>query len=107
MKVLSLCLKNQAALKEHEYMFDNTDGCAKQYRCATALHLLSMLAVKHNITIDRAVGAPGHGKDLIDGLNAVDKMYLKALMMRTSVAGEAEEDEKLNHTAWKKEPLSQ
>ena len=95
MEVLILYLKNQAALKERGYMFDNTDGCAKQYRCATALHLLTMLSVKHNITIDRAVAAPGHGKDLIDGLNAVDKMYLKELMMRTSVAGEAEEDRKI------------
>jgi hypothetical protein len=95
MEVLILYLKNQSALKEGGYMFDNTDGCAKQYRCATALHLLSMLSVKHNITIDRAVAAPGHGKDLIDGLNAVDKMYLKELMMRTSVAGEANEDRKI------------
>jgi hypothetical protein len=73
-------------------MFDNTDGFAKQYRCATALHLLSMLSMKHNVIINQAaVAAPRHGKDLIDGLNAVDKMYLKELMMRTSVASEAKE----------------
>ncbi len=95
MEVLSLYLKNQGALKEGGYRFGNTDGCAKQYRCATALHLLSMLSAKYNITIGRAVAAPGHGKDLIDGLNAVDKMYLKELMMRTSVAGEANEDRKI------------
>jgi hypothetical protein len=28
------------------------------------------------VTIDRAVGAPGHGKDIVDGLNAVGKRYL-------------------------------
>jgi hypothetical protein len=50
-EVLILYLRNQAALKERGYMFGNTDGYAKQYRFATALHLLSMLAVKHNITL--------------------------------------------------------
>jgi hypothetical protein len=95
MEVLVKYLQKEAVLKEGGYMFDNTDGCTKQYRCATALHLLSMLAVKYKIVIDRAICAPGHGKDLIDGLNAVDKMYLKELMMRTSQAGETEEDRKI------------
>jgi hypothetical protein len=81
MEVLIVYLKNQSTLKEQGCMFDNIDGCAKQYNCATAVHLLSMLSVKHNITIKQAVAAPGHGKDLIDGLNAVDKMFLKELMM--------------------------
>ncbi len=67
MEVLILYLKNQSAVKKHGYMFDNTYGCTKQYHCATTLHLLSMLSVKHNITNDQAVAAPGHGKDLIDG----------------------------------------
>lgn len=57
-------------------MFDETDGCAKQYRCGTALFLMSLLAVTYRITIDRAVGAPGHGKDFVDGLNATDKDFL-------------------------------
>ena len=58
-------------------IFDNTDGCAKQYRCATALYLLSVLCASKNVSIDRAIGAPGHGKDLVDGINAVNKQYLK------------------------------
>jgi hypothetical protein len=61
-------------------MFDHTDGCAKQYRCALALFLLSLLAQVHNIVIDRAVGAPGHGKDIVDGLNATDKRLLSEKM---------------------------
>jgi hypothetical protein len=95
MEVLISYLKNQSVLRESGYVFVNTDGCAKQCRCATSLHLLSMLSIKHNITINRAVAAPGHEKDLIDGLNAVGKMYLKELMMRTGVAGEDEEDQKI------------
>ena len=78
--------KNGRFLKGHT-MFDNTDSCAKQYRCATAIHLLSMLAVEFNTAINRSVGAPGHGKDLVDGLNACDKQYLKTMMMRIMLPG--------------------
>jgi len=44
-------------------------------RCGTALYLLSVLAGHFGIVIDRAIGAPGHGKDIVDGLNATDKVY--------------------------------
>ena len=27
--------------------------------------------------MDRAINAPGHGKNVVDGLNAKDKLYLK------------------------------
>eukprot|EP00957_Ditylum_brightwellii_P038310 2896436-Ditylum_brightwellii.AAC.1 len=30
-------------------------------------------------TDDRAVGAPGHGKYIVDGLNATDKAFKKAM----------------------------
>ena len=68
-------------------LWESTDGCAEQYRSATALFLLSALAHALNIAIDRAIGAPGHGKDVVDGLNAVDKNYLKTLMSQIQVPG--------------------
>jgi len=37
--------------------------------------LLSVLACRFGISIDRAIGAPGHGKDVVDALNATDKVY--------------------------------
>ena len=58
-------------------VFDETDGCSKQYRSGTAIYLLSLLSQKYSIVIDRAIGAPGHGKDVVDGLNAVDKSFLR------------------------------
>ena len=54
-------------------LWEETDGCAKQYRCATAMYLLLLIFVRFNIVIDRAVGAPGHRKDVVDGLNATYK----------------------------------
>jgi hypothetical protein len=43
--------------------------------------LLSLIATEFDLTFDRAIGAPGHGKDIVDGLNATDKMYLKQMRM--------------------------
>ena len=51
-----------------------------------------MLSHAYNITIDHAIGAPGHGKDVVDGLYAVDKNYLFKLMSRMKVK-EAEQGE--------------
>ena len=61
-------------------ILDHTDGCAKQYRSGNALFSMNIIALKYNITIDRAVCAPGHGKSIIDGMNAVDKHYLRQVM---------------------------
>mgnify|MGYP003335641848 CR=1 FL=1 len=38
--------------------------------------------MKFNIVIDHAVEAPGHGKDVVDGLIAVYKTYLNKMMFR-------------------------
>ena len=51
-------------------MWYHTDGCANQYRCASAIYLLSCLSVKFCFIIDRPVGTPGNVKHVIDGLNA-------------------------------------
>ena len=43
-------------------IWENMDGCAEQYLCATDKYLLSMLSHAYNNKIDRGVGAPGHGR---------------------------------------------
>ena len=67
-----------------------------------------MLSTKYNISIDRAIGAPGHGKDLVYGLNAVDKHYLKKNMRITKKPDEISLDiKKINvHTVFNKETIS-
>jgi hypothetical protein len=54
---------------------------------------MSMLAIQFAIIIDRAVGAPGHGKDEVDGLNAVDKRYLQTKMRVVTTPGEEDPQE--------------
>ena len=72
--------RNHGNFEKNVVMLDHTDGCAKQYRSGNALYLLNVLCLKYQIVIDRAVCAPGHGKSIIDGLNAVDKHYLRNVM---------------------------
>ena len=54
-------------------MWDQTDGCAKQYRCSIAYYLMSYLSKSYQIILGRSVDTPGHGKDVVDGFNAVQK----------------------------------
>ena len=54
-------------------MWDQTDGCAKQYRCSVAYYLMYYLSTSYKIVLDRYVDTPGHGKDVVYGYNAVQK----------------------------------
>jgi hypothetical protein len=70
----------------HEYssvIYDHTDGCTSQYRCATAIYFLTMLSFMFKVTIDRMVHPPGHGKDEVDGLNPTTKRFLQQKMATT------------------------
>jgi hypothetical protein len=80
LKVLLDYLFKTYSIQQGWLVLDDTDRCAKQYRSATALYLLSLIAVTYRIVYDRAIGAPGHGKDEVDGLNAVDKCYIAEKM---------------------------
>ena len=60
--------------------WENTDGCSEQYRCDSALYLMSVMSQTYSNIIDRGISAPGHGKEVVDGLNAVDKRYIYQLM---------------------------
>ena len=66
-------------------MWNQTDGCAKQYRCSIAYYLMSYLSKSYQIVLDRAVDTPGHGKYVVDGFNAFQKLYLATcLIMRST-----------------------
>ena len=73
---LNLLADQKKVHYSHSTIGEHTDGCIKQYRCAKALHLLSYLALQYGITMDRQID-PGHEKDVVDGPNAQDKVYLR------------------------------
>ena len=43
-------------------IWENTDGCAEQYKCASALYLFSVMSQCQCIIIDQGISAPDHGK---------------------------------------------
>jgi hypothetical protein len=73
MHVLVQYLFKKGIIREGSTILDHTNGCSKQYRSATVLYCLSLLTASYGIIINRAIGAPGRGKDEVDGLNATDK----------------------------------
>ena len=81
-------LKNQKVLTTSlSKIWENTDGCAEQYRCASALYLMSVMSQTYSIIIDRGIIAPGHGKEVFDGINAVGKRYIYQLMSKVQLPG--------------------
>ena len=87
-------LQEKNIIRLYSTLFCNTDGCSKQYRCAVAMYFLSLLATRYTISIERLIGAPGHGKGYVDGLNAVDKQFLKRIMMLIKTPTEENSDVK-------------
>ena len=43
-------------------IWENTGGCAEQYKCASALYLMSVMSQCYSIIIDRGISAPGYVK---------------------------------------------
>ena len=68
-------------------IWENADGCAEQYICASALYLMSVFYQCHSIIIDRGISAPGHGKEVVDGINAIGKRYIYQLMSNVQLSG--------------------
>ena len=82
---------------------ENTDGCAEQYRCASALYLMSVISQTYSLIIDRGISAPMHGKEVVDGLNAVDNCYIYQLMSKVQLPGSIRFDSQIKiHTGTEK-----
>ena len=68
--------------KQHNLMsnmlikiWENTDGCAEHYKCSTSLQLMSMLSHEFYVIIDHSISAPGHVRELVDGLTQLEKGF--------------------------------
>ena len=57
-------------------IWENTDGCAEQYRCDSALYLMSVIYQCNSIIIDQGISAHGCVKEVVGGLNAVYNRYI-------------------------------
>ena len=68
-------------------IWENTDGCSEQCRFSSALYLMSVMSQCYSIIIDWGISAPGNGKEVVDGLNAVDKFSIHQLMSNSKLPG--------------------
>ena len=67
-KLMEFLIENKKLLKRGGpagRLLCTTDGCAKQYKCATSLYFMSVLSHKFGVVVDRAICCPGHGKSLV------------------------------------------
>ena len=48
---------------------------------------MSVISQTYSLIIDCGISAPGHGKEVDDGLNAVDKRYIYQLMSKVQLPG--------------------
>ena len=68
-------------------IWENTNDCSEQYRCATSLYLMSVLSQRSSIIFDRGISATGHGENVVDGLNVIDNRYMYQLMYTVQLPG--------------------
>ena len=56
-------------------VWEDTDVCAKQYRCALGIVLMTVLLYLYGIIIYCTINAPGHRNNVVYGLKDTDKQY--------------------------------
>jgi len=74
-------------LKRHSgaVMYEQSDGCAKQYTSAIAWQCCIWLANQYGICINKMTTAPQHGKSIVDGISGADKKRMKELMLTANM----------------------
>ena len=71
-----------------------------QYCRVNVLYLLSMLAHAYNTIIDRGVGAPGHGREVVGGLSYTEKWFISILIITVQLPSAAScESQMAMHTS--------
>ena len=48
---------------------------------------MSVLSQRHSIIFYRGISAPGHGKEVAEGMHAIDKRYMYQLMSTIQLQG--------------------
>ena len=90
-------LKNKKVLTTSlSKIWENTDVCAKQYKCASEIYLISVMSQCYSIIIYRGISAPGHGKEVVDGINATDKRYIYQLIPTVQHTGSNSQGPRFN-----------
>ena len=67
---------------------------------------MSVISQTYSLIIDRGISAPGHGKEVVDVINAVDKRYIYQLMSKVQLPGSIRFDSHIKiHTCTENEVI--
>ena len=58
-------------------VWEDTNGCTKKYRYALDIFLMTVLSSSYGTITDFEINAPGYLKNVVDGINTMDKRYVK------------------------------
>ena len=75
--LLKIFLESGILVSGISKLWEDTDGYANQYRCDLGIYLITVLSSSYGIIMYREINAPDHGNNVVDGINATDKLYLK------------------------------
>ena len=71
------------------------------------MYLMSVISQTYSIIIYCGISAHGHGKEMFDGLNDVDKRYIYQLMSKVQIPGSVRFDSQIKiHTGTKNKDVS-
>ena len=80
-------------------LFQQSDGCATQYKSSTSLQCIIWLANKYKINVNQNITAPGHGKGAVDSIQGGDKHYCENLMLTANMVKRGDTTHEMeNHT---------
>ena len=65
---------------KYDIIYDTTNGCSKQYRCANATWRLYVFVFTYRVVIDTRINATGYVRRKIDDINRADNTYSKQKM---------------------------
>ena len=58
-------------------VWEDTYGCANKYICDLDIYWTNVLSSSYRIIMDRAINVPVIGNNVVDGINATGRRYLK------------------------------
>ena len=68
---------------------------------------MSVMSQTYSIIIDRGISTPGNGKEVVDGLNYVDKRYIYQLISKVQLPGSVRFDSQIKiHTGTENKDVS-
>ena len=62
-------LESTISVSSISTVWEETNGCAKQYRCNLAIHLMTVLLSSYGIIMDSSIHLPGNGNNVVYELN--------------------------------------